>query len=266
MSTQAQHMGGQNMWDQPQYTFKQPLQLEELPYPLDATPSTKRFPQQRQFSPPSLNVPVTPSRYGSYPSAVPFGTSSGFVRQPPMQSSSFNPLDVDVNVPLDTSSSSLGASPHSAHISPVYNHSSLNALEPNQANRQAGQFGANLEANHAPEGSPNPNSVTNHSISHSYLPTGPMQFATPLPLPPRQSELQSHYFSAPYMRLQQDSLPSTKRPKPSDEYDDSQGDQLDAQEQEAARPKPFVNTPLRPRVFPHDFSTTVWVHALGARA
>lgn len=231
MSTQAQRMGSQTVWDQPQYTFKQPLQLEEL---LEATPGAKRYPQQRQFSPPSLNVSITPSRPGPFPPAVPFGT--GFVRQPQMRSSSFNPLDVDVNFALDTSPSSFGGSPHSAHLPSIYNQPSLNALDPNQSNYQ---FGPNLEVIHTPEASPNPNSaMTNQQLSQSYLPTGPMQFATPLPLPSRQSELQSHYFNVPYMRPQQDSFQSAKRAKPSDDYEDTQGDQLDAQEQEAARPKP----------------------------
>jgi hypothetical protein len=226
MSTQAQHMGGQNMWDQPQFTFKLPLQLEEHPYPFETTSSAKRFPQQRQISPSSLNVPTSAGRYSPYPSAVPFGSSSGFVRQPSMRTSSFNALGADVSLALDTSSSSFGASSHSARVSPVYNQPNVNSLEPNPA----------------PEVSPNPNSaVTNHSTSHSYLPVGPMQFSTPLPLPPRQSELQAHYFNAPYSRTQQESLPNLKRPKPSDDHDDSQGEQLDAQEQEAGRPKASVD-------------------------
>ncbi|KAH0832961.1 hypothetical protein J3R83DRAFT_11937 [Lanmaoa asiatica] len=229
MSTQAQHMGGQNLWDHPQYAFKQPLQLEEqLPYPLEPTSNARRFPHQRQISPSSLNVPVTPSGYGPYSSAVPFGTSSGLVRHPPMRTSPFNPLDADVNLALDTSSSSFATSSHIARVSPVYNQPNLNAS----------QFGASLEPDHTPEGSPNPNTaVTSHSTSHSYLPAGPMQFATPLPLPSRQSEFQTHYFNAPNLRMQQDSHPNQKRSKPSDDHDDSQSEQPDAQEQEAARPK-----------------------------
>ena len=225
MSTQAQHMGGQNMWDQPQFTFKLPLQLEEHPYPFETTSSAKRFPQQR-----SLNVPASSGRYSPYPSTVPFGTSSGFVRRPSMRTSSFDPLGADVNLALDTSSSSFGVSSHSARVSPVYNQPNVNALEPNPA----------------PESSPNPNpAATIHSTSHSYLPAGPMQFSTPLPLPPRQSELQAHYFNAPYPRTQQESLPNLKRAKSSEDHDDSQGEQLDAQEQEATRPKPSVDLASR---------------------
>ena len=218
-------MGGQDMWDQPQFSFKLPLQLEEHPHPFETPSSAKRFPQQRHILPSSLNVPVSAGRYSPYPPAVPFATSSR-MKQPSMRTSSFNPLGADVNLALDTSSSSFGASSHSARISPVYNQPSGNALEPNRA----------------PEDSPNLNSaVTNHSTSHSYLPAGPMQFSTPLPLPPRQSELQAHYFNAPYPHTQQESLPNLKRPKPSDDHDDSQGEQLDAQEQEATRPKPSVD-------------------------
>lgn len=263
MSTQAQYMAGQNVWDQPQYAFNPPLQLEELPYSLEVAPSANRYPQQRQFPPPPLNAPVTPNRFGSFS----FGTSPGFTRQPPIQSSSFIPRDVDVNLALDTSSPpSLGASPHSAHISPAYAQPSLNPLEPNHANYQAGQYSANFETHHTPESSPNPNvAMSNHSLPHSYLPTGPMQFSPPLPLPPRQSELQSHYFNAQYMRPQQDSLQTSKRSKPNDDYDDGQGDQLDGPEQEAARPKPLVKPAWRSEILPHCFSIAAWVPALGAR-
>lgn len=226
MSTQAQHMGGQAMWDHPQFVFKQPLQLEEHPYSLDTTPSAKYFPQQRQISSPSLNAPPSAGRYGSYPSAIPFGTSSGFVRPPSMSTSSFNPLNGDTSLALDTSSASFGQSSHSPHVSPGYNQQ---RLEPNQA----------------PEGSPNPNSAVANQSSHSYLPPGPLQFPPPLPLPSRQSEIQAHYFNAaPHARTQQDSLPNPKRSKPSDDYDDGQGEQPDTQEQEAVRPKPSVDLAL----------------------
>lgn len=241
MSTQAQYLGGQNLWDQPQFASRPTLQLEEHSYSLEA--SVRLLPHQRQTSPSSLNVPAPPSRYGSYPLAAPYGTSSGFVRQSPMRTPSFNPHEVDVNLALDTSSSSFSASSHSAHASPGYNQSNLNPLELNQANYQAGQFGAGLESSHTPEGSPTSNpAVTNHSTSHSYLPAGPMQFPTALPLPPRQSELQAHYFNATCMRPQPDPLPSSKRPKTGDDYDDSQGERYDAQEQEAAKPKPSVDS------------------------
>lgn len=232
-------MAGQNIWDQTQYAFQPPLQLEELPYPFDTT-SAKRLPQQRQFHPPMQNAPVTPNRFGSFSSAGSFGTASGFARQPTlMRPSAFNPHDIDVNLALDTSSSSFGASPHAPHISPVYSQPNLN---PSPVNYQAGQFSPTLEVNHTPEGSPNHNvAMPNHSMPHHYLPTGPMQFSPPLPLPARQSELQSHYFNATYMRMQQDPFPTSKRHKPSDDYDDGHGDQPDGHEQEIARPKPLVD-------------------------
>ncbi|KAG8213378.1 hypothetical protein J3R82DRAFT_11872 [Butyriboletus roseoflavus] len=224
MSTQAQHMGGQDSWD-PQFVFKQPLQLEEqIPYPLEPTSSAKRSPHQPQISPSSLNAPLTPSIYGSYPSVVPFETSPPFIRQPSMRTSSFNTLGADHNLAVDTSSSSFGAS---SHVSPVYN----------QAKYQASQFGPGLEPNHTPEASSTPRAVvTNHPTSHSYYSPDPMQFSVALPLPPRSSELQARYYNATYMHQQSDSLQTPKRPRPGDTHDDGQGDQHDAQEQEAARP------------------------------
>ena len=137
-----------------------------------------------------------------------------------MQTSSFDSLNGDLRLTLDTSPSSFGTSSHPSRVSPVYNQPRLNALE------------------HASE-SPNPNpAVTNHTTSLSYLPAGPMQFSAPLPLPSRQSELQAEYFNTAHVRTQQDPLPTPKRPKPSDFYDDGQGEQPDAQEQEAPKPKP----------------------------
>ncbi|KAG9314918.1 hypothetical protein JVU11DRAFT_4026 [Chiua virens] len=232
-------MAGQTMWDQHQYAFRQPLQLEELPYPLEAPPSAKRF-HPRQLSPSSLTVPITSNKYGSFPStAQPYGVPSGFARQPQMQTSSFNSLEADVNLALDTSSpSSMGASPHSTHVSPVYPQQSLGALDPTQPSYQTGHFAPNLDLTHTPETSPNPNAImTNHTTPHAYYPAGPMQFATPLPLPSRQSEFQAQYFNAPYMRTQQDfPAPNAKRSKPSDDYDDMY-DQVEPQEQETAKPK-----------------------------
>jgi len=238
------------VWDQPQFDFKLPLQLEEHPYSLETTSSTKPFPQQRRVSPSSLHVPSSAGRYSPYPSAGPFGASSGFVRQPSMRTPSFGPLDADVNLALDTSSSSFGSSPHTAHVSPVFNQPNLNALEPHQT----------------PEVSPVLNSaVTNHSTSHLYLPAGPMQFSTPLPLPTRPSELQAHYFNAPYLRTQQDLLPNPKRLKPSDDHDDSQGEQLDPQEQEGTRPKPSVDSAQHSLGHPLMLPTIARGRALGAR-
>lgn len=238
------------MWDQPQFDFKLPLQLEEHPYSLETTSSTRHFPQQRQITPSSLHAPSSAGRYSPYPSAVPLGASSGFVRQPSMRTPSFGPLDADVNLALDTSLSSFGSSSHTAHVSPVFNQSNLNALEPNQT----------------PEASPVPNSVvTIHATSHPYLPSGPMQFSTPLPLPTRPSELQAHYFNAPYLRTQQDVLPNPKRLKPSDDHDDSQGEQPDPQEQEATRPKPSVDSAQHSLGYQLMLPTIARERALGAR-
>jgi hypothetical protein len=209
------------MWD-PQFTFNKPsLQLEEHHYPLETSSNAKRFTHQRQISPSSLNVPVSADTYNSYPSTVPYAPSSAFVRQPSIRTSPFNSLDADANLPPDTSPSSFTTPSHLPHVPPVYNQPRLNPLEPNQA----------------PEGSPHLDPV-NHLTSRSYLPAGPMQFPTPLPLPPRQSELQAQYFNAPHVRTQPDSPPSLKRPK-NDDYADGHAEQLEAQEQEAARPKPM---------------------------
>lgn len=149
-------------------------------------------------------------------------------------------FDPDVNLALDTSSSTYGASSSQpARLSPVYaQQRGLNALEPTQASYHANPF-PGLDAMHTPENSPNPGlAVANHSTSHPYLPTGPMQFSPPLPLPPRPSEIQSRYF-APYPpRAVQESL---KRVRPGDDNDDSQADQADLQEQEAGRPKQSVD-------------------------
>ncbi|KAG6374465.1 hypothetical protein JVT61DRAFT_4508 [Boletus reticuloceps] len=217
MSTQAQHgMGGQNMWDHTQFSFRQSIQLEEHPYALDSTSTTSHFPQQRHISPSSLNPPPSVGRYNSLPSAVPFASSSGFVSPPLMQTSSFNSLDGDVDLTLDTSSSSFGAAPHPARVSPVYTQQNLNPLEPNQVS----------------EGSPN------HATPQSYLPPGPMQFSPPLPLPPRQSELQAQYFNTLHVRTQQDFPPNLKRPKTNADHDDGQGEQLDAQAPAPAQDRP----------------------------
>ena len=245
MSTRAQHMAGQNPWDHPQFVLKHPIQLEEhIPYPLEPTSSSERSPHHHQFPPSSLNTPVAPSRYGPYASAVPFEPSAPLISQSSMRTSSFNSLDPNHHLALDTSSSSFGASSHSARISPVYNQPSLNALEPNQTKYQANQFAPGLEPNHSPEVSPTPRPiVSNHPSSHSYAPAGPIQFPGALPLPSRQSELQSRYFNTLYMTPQSDSLKTQKRPRPNDVYDDTQGDQHDAQEQEAARPNRSVESP-----------------------
>ncbi|KAF9223844.1 hypothetical protein BS17DRAFT_121764 [Gyrodon lividus] len=220
MSTQAQHMGS---WNQPQYSFKQPLQLEEqLPY-LESPSGAQRFPQQQQASQEPYNRPVPPGRFNSYTSSSPYSTSSnpGFIQQGSMPTPTFNSLSIDVT--------------------PTYNQSSLNNPEANQANYQAGQFGASLGTNrHAPGGSPSPNTtVSAPSTSHPFLAAGPMQFSYPQPPPRRQSELQTHYFSTQKAGMPQGPSSNAKRYKVTDMYEDNQAEPPDApQEADVARPKP----------------------------
>jgi hypothetical protein len=242
MSTRAQHMGADNSWTQPQYSFKQPLQLEEqLPYFLESSSDAQSFPQQHHASQRPYNRPMPSSSFTSYASSNPYSTSSnhGFVQQG--RTSSFNPVTTSINHNLDTPTPTLLAVPRSALVPATYNQS--NGLEANQANYQ---FGAGLDSNHhAAGGSPNPNTIVtgpSTSTSHSFLPAGPMQFSQPQLPPRRTSELQAHYFSNPHSGMSQGSSSNAKRHKTDDEYQDNQLESPDSpQEPDVTRPKQSVD-------------------------
>ncbi|KIJ67097.1 hypothetical protein HYDPIDRAFT_109103 [Hydnomerulius pinastri MD-312] len=238
MSTQAQHMGAHGSWSQPHYSLEQPLQLEEqFPYNLETPGSIQQFGQQRPPSQRPFNGSMPSGRYNSYGSNN-FGAPSGprFVQQEPVQPPSFNTLRTDVGPALDTSPSAFVTSPLPAHASPVYSQSSIASPDANQVNYQ---FGSGLNVvNRTPGGSPNPNTtMAGGSTSHSFLPTGPMQFSYPQPRPHLQSELQEQYLSMHHSGVSRGSSQNTKRPKLNEEFDDQVDPDIAQEAESSARPK-----------------------------